>query len=306
MALPLRPLAAPHCAACIRTLTHTAQQVRGKKTLANAASTVPVRLLKNVKTFGRRGAVVPISMGQMRNDWFPRNIAGYITAAELKTLRDTNVPMERNFDFGLSNSPPTTIPGSSAAPDSSPGAMTTGARVEASMFARPAADTRRISPERSAELVEIFVPARLDFYRQPILEEKEAELPTPPAPEARKSARAFGSGAAADLLAARADRVDVSMVSKPARPVGSQAIYGSVSTTDVLAAVKAVMAENDEAARVVLHADDVRFVHPKAAAAEEEETDRVKFVGEFAVELLPRGAEVGVSRVVRVHAQEAA
>lgn len=31
------------------------QQVRGKKKMVNTSSTVPVRLLKNVKTFGKRG-----------------------------------------------------------------------------------------------------------------------------------------------------------------------------------------------------------------------------------------------------------
>ena len=64
MALPLRPLV-PQCSACIRSFTHTSlfdtpgralgQQVRGKKKLANTSTTVPVRLLKNVKTFGRKG-----------------------------------------------------------------------------------------------------------------------------------------------------------------------------------------------------------------------------------------------------------
>jgi len=67
MALPLRPRAIPQCSACIRNYTFGSvsepaingsalrQQVRGKKKLVNTSSTVPVRLLKDVKTFGRRG-----------------------------------------------------------------------------------------------------------------------------------------------------------------------------------------------------------------------------------------------------------
>lgn len=67
MALPLRPRSIPQCSACIRSYTfgalgepaatHSAlnQQVRGKKKLANGSNTVPVRLLKDVKTFGRKG-----------------------------------------------------------------------------------------------------------------------------------------------------------------------------------------------------------------------------------------------------------
>ena len=231
----------------------------------------------------------------MRNDWFPRNIASYITVPELKTLRATNAPMDRNFDFGVSL--PTSSTTSDSPTDTRPGAMTSESRIDASMFARKAASTTRITPERSAELVEIFVPARLEFYRQPILEEKEAEQPSP---EPKKPLRPLGTGIAADLLAARADR--------PAtvKPAGPQAIYGSVSTADILAAVKAVMAENDEAARVVLHAEDVRFVGLRGEGGE---TDRVKVVGEFGVEILPRGlegGEGGVRRVVRVLAQEVA
>ena len=68
MALPLRPRAIPQCSACIRSYAFGSaaeqpamgvlglgQQVRGKKKMINTSGTVPVRLLKNVKTFGKRG-----------------------------------------------------------------------------------------------------------------------------------------------------------------------------------------------------------------------------------------------------------
>ncbi|KAK4542210.1 hypothetical protein LTR36_007058 [Oleoguttula mirabilis] len=321
MALPLRPRAIPQCSACIRSYTFGGipetisggalrQQVRGKKKLVNTSTTVPVRLLKNVKTFGRKGAIVPISMGQMRNDWFPRRVAEYVTMPELKTLHVKNVAMERDFDFGITSlaKEAATTPGGGAAgryqadtPTDIRGGMSTGDRQDASMFQKKPAETSRLSAERSAELVEIFVPARLDFYRQPILEEKEAEAPAAaPEPPTRRPMRGFGSGAGAELLAARTPQAEAP---KP-KPTGPQAIYGSVSTADVLSAIKAVMAENDEAARVVLHAEDIKFV--EVATDAQPETDRVKFVGDFAVEILPKGAAEGVRRAVRVNAQEAA
>ena len=68
MAAPLRPTLLPQCSACVRNYAFggvsqagigaagLGQQIRGKKKLAkNASSAVPVRLLKNVKTYGKKG-----------------------------------------------------------------------------------------------------------------------------------------------------------------------------------------------------------------------------------------------------------
>jgi len=229
----------------------------------------------------------------MRNDWFPRRIAEYVTQPELKTLRLKSVSMERDFDFALAKSglvsldPPTTTHGG----------MTTSDKVDASMFQKRAVDPKRLSPERSLELLEIFVPLRLDFYRQPIIEEPAAPAPMP-APEAKKPARSYGFGAGAELMAARAQQPEAA---KPKVASGPQAIYGSVSTHDVVVAIRAAMAENDEAKMVVLREEDVRFVDLAA-----EDGERVKHVGEFVVEVKVKGVEEGVKRNIRVVAQEVA
>lgn len=68
MAAPLRPTLLPQCSACVRSYAFgglreagigaagLSQQVRGKKKLAkNTSSAVPVRLLKDVPTFGKKG-----------------------------------------------------------------------------------------------------------------------------------------------------------------------------------------------------------------------------------------------------------
>lgn len=68
MAAPLRPTLLPQCSACVRSYAFggfkeagigaagLGQQVRGKKKLAkNTSSAVPVRLLKDMKTFGKKG-----------------------------------------------------------------------------------------------------------------------------------------------------------------------------------------------------------------------------------------------------------
>ncbi|EMC92927.1 hypothetical protein BAUCODRAFT_77191 [Baudoinia panamericana UAMH 10762] len=284
--MSVRPRASPQCSACLRSYvwsvfgepavppTALRQQVRGKKKMANLSSTVPVRLLRDVKRFGRKGAIVPISNGRMRNEWFPRHIAEYITMPELKTLRISNAPMERDYDFGTRQ-----YAKQFDLPSDIKGGMSATEKQEASMFQKRIIDPTRLSPERSMELLEIFVPGRLDFYRQPILEEKEPE----PEPEAQ---------------AQKAE------LAKPKLPTGPQAIYGSVSTHDVLVAVRAAMAENDEAKTVALREDDVRFVD--VSVAEGGEADRIKHIGVFAVEVKVKGAEKGMRREVRVVAQDAA
>lgn len=214
--------------------------------------------------------------------------------------------MERNFDYGttsLAAQAPATTGGatgnslSDLLPPSRPGGSS-DEMIEASMFQKKAVEPKKISPERSVELLELFVKQRLDFYRQPIIEEKAPE----PEPEpAKPEGKSYGFGAGAELMAARRTKP----VPKPvAKPVGPQAIYGSVSTHDVLMAVRAAMKENDEAGRVVLGEEDVKFVG--LAADEGSGEDRVKHAGEYEVEVRPRGAENGVKITVRVVAQEAA
>ncbi|KAI7528280.1 hypothetical protein KC331_g15821 [Hortaea werneckii] len=310
MALPLRPRSIPQCSACIRSYTfgalgepaatHSAlnQQVRGKKKLANGSNTVPVRLLKDVKTFGCKGAIVPISIGQMRNNWFPRRVAEYIAVPELKTLKLKNIAAERDFDYGVTNlakeAAKMGVPGAigkyqADIPTDIRGGMSGDEKVDASMFQKKV-ETGRLSPERSLELLDIFVPKTVEFWRQPILETPEPETKKP-------SMRGFGTGAGAELLAARAGAPQPKKTTN-----GNVATYGSVSTMDILNAVKAAMAENDESARVVLHAEEVKFVDLPADM--QSETDKVKSVGEFTVQITPKGSEEAITRVVKVHAQQ--
>lgn len=238
------------------------------------------------------GAIVPISIGQMRNNWFPRNVAEYITLPERKTLKIQNITAERDFDYGVTDLAQEAA--AMGAVEAGP-QMSGDAKMDASMFQKKVESTR-LSSERSMELLEIFVPKAIEFWRQPILEEKEPE----PEPEPKRPMRGFGTGAGAELLAARA-APDARKGQKSAN--ATQAIYGSVSTTDVLNAVKAAMATNDEAARVLLHAEDVRFV--TLTDDIHSETDRVKFAGDYVVEITAKGSGDAIKRLVRVHAQEA-
>lgn len=137
-----------------------------------------------------------------------------------------------------------------------------------------------IQPERATELINILVPRHIIFNRTPI----ESETPAAPEPARIRAA----SSAAADLAAA-------SMSPSKPKPV---AIYGSVSTSDVVSSIKESLAENDEAARVVLTEGDVKFV-----GLDETDAVRVKHLGDYEVEIQVKGAGSPVKRTVRVRAQ---
>jgi Ribosomal protein L9, N-terminal domain len=94
------------------------QQIRGKKRLAKV-STVKVHLLQNVPGYGRRGrqlyqrhcsklldtnlrtgAVIPVTAGMMRNIWYPKKMAEYLTEDKLQQLgvkKDTAIERDSTF-----------------------------------------------------------------------------------------------------------------------------------------------------------------------------------------------------------------
>jgi hypothetical protein len=232
-------------------------------------------------------------------------VAEYVTAPELKGLRLKNVTMERDFQFEITTRKQQrqiAYEALKARRKDLPNDVKRldAAELQTASAFQKKAEIERLSPQRSTELIELFVTPRLEFYRQPIVEEKEKE-PDLPAPEPKKTP-SYGTGAAADLLAARSGELDEVTVDAPAVNSQAQAIYGSVSPLDVLQAVRAAMAENDEAQRVVLSEQDVHFVD-----LPDTEGDRarvVKHVGDFEVEIKPKGAEAAVRRSVRVIPQE--
>lgn len=50
------------------------------------------------------GSVVPIAPGRMRNIFYPRKTAAYVTQELLRDLKKREVVMERDFTFGMKNS----------------------------------------------------------------------------------------------------------------------------------------------------------------------------------------------------------
>ena len=125
------------------------------------------------------------------------------------------------------------------------------------------------------ELLNTFVPPTIDFHRQRIEQDRESK-------------QRVGATGAADILTAAA------MANKP--KAHADAIYGSVSTADVVNTIRGALAHNDEAARVILNEADVHFV----TGHEEGDTSRVKQLGVFKLEIRLPGAEEPLVRNIRI------
>lgn len=126
------------------------------------------------------------------------------------------------------------------------------------------------------ELLDAFVPPTIDFYRQRIEQESQ-------------SRDRMGASGAADILTAAAMGKKASV----------DAIYGSVSTADLVSTIRGALAHNDEAARVILNEADVKFL----SGHEEGDTSRVKQLGKFKVEIRLPGVEEPIVRNIRVRAK---
>ena len=67
--------------------------------------------------------------------------------------------------------------------------------------------------------------------------------------------------------------------------------------------MKATEEGNEDAAKVVLSAEDIRIIQNEASGSDSE-ADRVKTLGEFDVQIYPKGASQ-IQRTIRVQAEEA-
>ncbi|KAF1959917.1 hypothetical protein CC80DRAFT_313110 [Byssothecium circinans] len=274
MASLARPALLPQCPSCIRRVTRLGlaawkplQQTRNKSKAAKEAErNIIVKLLLDIPRFGRAGSYIPINPALMRNRWFPARIADYVPAVQLKQLKAQGVEMGRDPTFGVEQ------PLEEHDEDD-------GVLQQRKPYVRPI-EIEMLSSQRTMELIDTFVPSTIDFSRQAI----EQDRPEP--------GRRHGASEAADILAA------VSLQEKP--KAVTNAIYGSVSSADIVGTIKAALAHNDEAARVLLSENDVNFV----TGHEEGDTTRVKQLGTFRVAIQVPGAEAPLTRTIRVRAKE--
>ncbi|KAL8724721.1 MAG: hypothetical protein Q9181_006701 [Wetmoreana brouardii] len=267
MAEALRKIAEffPHVSRLKIGIRARTQYIRGKKKSTKGPHPVNVRLLEDIQGYGRKGSIIPIAPGRMRNIYYPQRKAEYVTQAQMRTMAKSGMVIERDFTFGVEQ------PQSEAQPEEDKA-------VDVKM--------KLMTPKRARELIEALVPPELVFHRVPIAtSEPEPEPPEP----LGNSINAIGG--------------DLPVRHPPTPKPTVTRIFGSVSTMDILNSIKAVLAEDDEGARVVLGAESILI---KAVANEELgiEADRLKAVGHFDIEIRAKGSDP-IRRVVSVRPQEA-
>ncbi|KAL1650321.1 hypothetical protein SLS58_001136 [Diplodia intermedia] len=279
MSAPLRPSLLPQCTSCARRFANAGlrpwypfqQQARGAKKASRLPQTqLTVRLLKDVKAYGRKGSLVPVTRGMMRNQWFPTRTADYVTPTQLRELKVKDVPVERNYMFGMDE----------------PEAMEEETGPEVLEIASPKPiEVKGISPERAMQLIDIFVPPRITLIKEIA---KAQPSQTEPKQETKEQPRPWGMSAA-DVLAAASVA--------PAKPADTRVrLHGSVSTADIVTFVKTQLEDNEEGSRVVLSERDVQFL----GGTEPNDDTRIKYLGDYEVEIKIKGTEGGVRRKLRI------
>ncbi|KAL9632761.1 MAG: hypothetical protein Q9204_003655 [Flavoplaca sp. TL-2023a] len=265
---------------CLRYLRHLAgvqsiklsptfhQQIRGKKKNAKGPHTVNVRLLEDIRGYGRKGSIIPIAPGRMRNIYYPQRKAEYVTQAQLRTTSQRDVLTERDFAFGIPQ------PESESQP------------VEQRAEKTFEVQTKLLTSQRTHEIIETQVPSELIFYRVPIAVPTSEPAPSEPV---GNSINAIGG--------------DAPVQKTPESVPSATRIYGSVSTADIAESIKAILATSEESARVVLAPEDIKIDEPENEDVGVD-VDRLKALGEYQIEIRVKGTE-SIRRRVIVKAQEA-
>ena len=236
----------------------------------------------------------------MRNIWYPQKRAEYVTTAKLKDLGTKDAVLE--WDASFESEMEVEIE-DEAGKENDMKKKVTPTFVEMEhvkpielelMSVRPFLpplqlneedfDSHFTQPEQAADVLSSLLPPNIEFYRTPI--------PVKVEPPAKRLSPSIATNSAISAAATAA-----APEAKPAKKPEKTSIYGSVSTSDIAANLKAILAENEEGARVILSPEDITFVE------ETEDIDRVKHLGIFEVDIRPKGAPDAIRRTIQVNAQ---
>ncbi|KAI2463287.1 hypothetical protein F4781DRAFT_417151 [Annulohypoxylon bovei var. microspora] len=268
---PTRLAAPPTCLSCLRRLALPSpsafpslrplaqQQTRGvKMTKAEQEDLqgIPVRLLHDMNGFGRKDSIIRVKAGRMRNQWFPKAQAEYMTKQRFKELGLTEAAIgvrDRSFGIRL------------LADEKAETATPTKRFVKKS----PAKEVLTLSSQETLSLLTTHVPSTLTFVRKPI-----QQISPPPAPDVEPAPVRSPSLARHALTSTEA----VVPEAVPAEPA-AVAIFGSVSALDVLAVIKERLLELDpvRGGRIALEAEGIEI------RGLEKGEDRIKHLGTFEV-----------------------
>ncbi|MCJ1466600.1 hypothetical protein MMC07_005220 [Pseudocyphellaria aurata] len=230
----------------------------------------------------------------MRNIFYPKHVAAYVSEEQLRELREREIPIERDFAFGKEKpeTPMTTVAPKSELgdpehvyhrlqlePEQKP---LVNVQVKPKQERLVNVQVQAINPQEASKIMS-SLPEVLQFYRIPI-PNPQLELSFDESSSLWNSTKIDGDTESVHRL--------------QARPVP---IYGSVSTADIAEQVKAVLHESEEGERIVLGAEDITILKSEDEESSEE-TDRLKMLGDFRVAIRVKNGET-VKRLVRIRAQ---
>ncbi|KAI1185795.1 hypothetical protein F5B17DRAFT_406354 [Nemania serpens] len=285
MATP-RLARSPTCLSCLRRLAQPSSssssssplswtQTRARTTKAELEDLqgIPVRLLRDIPEFGRKHAIIRVKAGRMRNIWFPKGCAEYMTKqrfVELGLSESAIGVRDRTFGTKLAAS-----------------AKKQGETAPSAEASQKRKEILTLPPEEVHALLTARIPDVLVFQRAPV--------PATPAPPPEPSVPRSPS------LAVNA----ATSVSAPEEAPESAAvtpIFGSVSRGDILAEIRKLLLADPQGSRVSL---DVESVELLGLDPEHDGENRIKRLGTFEVRIAPGVGADGkklepLSRVVQV------
>ncbi|KAI0595029.1 hypothetical protein F4775DRAFT_605472 [Biscogniauxia sp. FL1348] len=299
----------PTCLNCLRqlarplpaTLSLTQTRARTTKAELEDLQGIPVRLLRDIPSFGRKHAIIRVKPGRMRNIWFPKSAAEYMTSKRFAELGLTEAAIGvRDRSFGSKFM----LEEAARAKERSQALKEQEDMVPSDVKTKKK-EVLTLPPEETQALLETLLPEILIFKRKPIAAPapEPAPEPEPVAPAAPRSP-SLATRAATSVGGPPPAPSSPAAPPTPAEPPQERAIFGSVSVNDILAHVKELLLVGDarRGSRVALDAAGVEITGlgagPEGAAHHHE--DRIKRLGTFEVLISPGKGFRPVKRVVSV------
>ncbi|KAI1128259.1 hypothetical protein F5Y10DRAFT_240920 [Nemania abortiva] len=291
MATP-RLVRSPTCLSCLRRLVQPSSslpsplswtQTRARTTKAELEDLqgIPVRLLRDIPAFGRKHAIIRVKAGRMRNIWFPKGAAEYMTKQRFTELGLSEAAIgvrDRTFGTQLLLDEETTTK-----QKQSPSSSSTKSKRK---------ELLTLPPEETQALLTTLLPEVLVIPRAPV-----PSTPAPPPEPVVPRSPSLAANAATSTLAAAPQTPEVATVTP---------IFGSVSRSDILALIREKLLADPQGSRVALEAESLEIL---GLDPEHDGENRIKRLGTFEVLITPGvgadGKEVEpVSRVVEIVAEE--
>ncbi|KAK7755514.1 hypothetical protein SLS62_002446 [Diatrype stigma] len=284
----------PTCLNCLRQLSRPAPmrmpiaspvssiQIRSRTTKAELEDLqgIPVRLTKDIIGFGRKHAIIRVKPGRMRNFWFPKGQAEYMTRNRFKELGLTDAAVgvrDRTF-------------GSKIMVDEEKKEARKKVVVEEPVSQKKK-ETLTLPPEETLSLLTTILPPTLTIARKPIaVPTPAAAPPEPPVPQQPAMPRSPSLAANASISRPDGSSEPEAPAAAPEPAPGPVAIFGSVSTGDILHVIKEALTVDSQGGRVALEEESIKIF------GLEEGEDRIKRLGTFKVEIL---AGKGLEPVIR-------